>query len=145
MKQYQLPIVATDQLPLVELELMNQVHREEIEMINQLGGLLIDGLETKPDLNKIGHSVAAWINHTQAHFEGEKRLMREYGFPPYLVHKGEHDQVLLQLEQLQAAWLEDFNLQRLADYLFIEWRRWFEQHVNSMDAVTAQFLSRFSS
>jgi hypothetical protein len=45
----------------------------------------------------------------------------------------------------KLAWLEDFNLQRLADYLFIEWRSWFDQHVNSMDAVTAQYLSRYSS
>jgi hemerythrin len=145
MSKYQLPIVATDQMPLVELELMNQVHREEIEMINQLASLLIDGMKTEPDLEKISQSVAAWIDHTRQHFEGENRMMCEHGFPPYPVHKGEHDQVLLQLERQQAVWLEDFNLQRLADYLFIEWRSWFDQHVNSMDAVTAQFLSRFSS
>lgn len=143
MSKYQLPIVASDQMPLVELELMNQVHREEVEMINKLGALLIDGFEGKPEIEKISHSVKVWIDHTRDHFEGENRMMMEYGFPPYPVHKGEHDQVLLRLESLQAEWLKEFNLEALADFIFIEWRDWFDAHVNSMDMVTAQFLGRF--
>jgi hemerythrin len=140
MNQYRLPVVAIDQIPLVALEVMNQVHREEVGMINQLGSLLIDGLQAEPDIEAITQSVVAWVDHTREHFAGENSMMRDHGFPPYLVHKGEHDQVLLRLEQLQRQWLENYNLQALADYLFIEWRNWFDHHVNSMDAVTAQFL-----
>ncbi|MCG8488532.1 MAG: hemerythrin family protein [Chromatiales bacterium] len=143
MSKYQLPIVASDQMPLVELDVMNRVHREEVEIINQLGTLLINGLQSKPDIESISHTVMAWIDHTREHFEGENSMMMEHGFPPYPVHKGEHDQVLLRLEALQAQWLRDFNLETLADYLFIEWRNWFDNHVRSMDMVTAQFLGRF--
>jgi hemerythrin len=140
MNQYRLPVVAIDQIPLVALEVMNQVHREEVGMVNQLGSLLIDGLQAEPDIEAITQSVVVWIDHTREHFAGENSMMRVHGFPPYLVHKGEHDQVLLRLEQLQRQWLENYNLQALADYLFIEWRNWFDHHVNSMDTVTAQFL-----
>ncbi len=143
MSKYQLPIVACDQIPLVGLEVMNRVHREEVEIINQLGTLLINGLQSKPDIEGISRSVEAWIDHTRQHFEGENRMMMEYGFPAYPVHKGEHDQVLLRLEELHSQWLREFNLEALADYLFIEWRNWFDNHVNSMDMVTAQFLGRF--
>ncbi|ODB84308.1 hypothetical protein A3193_15985 [Candidatus Thiodiazotropha endoloripes] len=143
MSKYQLPIVASDQIPLVELEVMNQVHREEVEMINQLGTLLINGLEVEPEIEKISHSLMAWIDHTQEHFEGENKMMMEHGFHAYPVHKGEHDQVLSGLESLQAQWLTEFNLEALADFIFIEWRNWFDSHVKTMDMVTAQFLGRF--
>ncbi|MCG7871594.1 MAG: hemerythrin family protein [Candidatus Thiodiazotropha lotti] len=143
MSKYQLPIVASDQIPLVELEVMNQVHREEVELINQLGTLLINGFEAKPEIEKITQSVMAWIDHTQEHFERENKMMMEHGFPAYPVHKGEHDQVLLRLESLQAQWLKEFNLEALADFIFIEWRNWFDNHVKTMDMVTAQFLGRF--
>ncbi|MCW4225353.1 MAG: hemerythrin domain-containing protein [Candidatus Thiodiazotropha endolucinida] len=86
--------------------------------------------------------MAEWVEHTRAHFEGENRLMEIYAFPPYPVHKAEHAEVLTRIESVQDQWLREQGLQQLADYIFVEWRAWFDQHVKSMDMVTAQFLSQ---
>jgi hemerythrin len=82
------------------------------------------------------------VIRSHAHFEGENRLMETYAFPPYPVHRAEHDKLLARIDVLQAEWLRDQELLQLANFIFVEWRAWFEQHVNSMDRVTADFLSR---
>jgi hemerythrin len=58
------------------------------------------------------------------------------------VHRAEHDKLLTRIESLRDEWLRDQELAQLANFIFIEWRAWFDQHVKSMDRVTADFLSR---
>ncbi|MES9939691.1 MAG: hemerythrin domain-containing protein [Candidatus Thiodiazotropha sp. 6PLUC2] len=142
MSEYQLPIVVPDQIPLVDLEIMNQVHREEVDLINRLGGLLLEGLQQISAYEAIDLCLEEWIVHTREHFERENRLMAEHGFPPYPVHKGEHDQVLALIQGLYEQWLKQRDLDELVKFVFVEWRSWFDGHVKSMDSVTAQFLAR---
>lgn len=141
--QYQLPVIDITEIPLVALDTMNEVHREEVALINQLGELVIAGVEGSPDSEAISFKLNEWVAHTRAHFEGENKMMKEYGFPPYPVHMGEHQQALSRIESLQQQWLGDNQLDRLAEYIFVEWLEWFKAHVNSMDMVTARFLSQF--
>jgi hemerythrin len=68
--------------------------------------------------------------------------MQEYGFPAYPVHSGEHEQVLNLLQGLQQGWLQQRSLQPLADFLFTQWLSWFDNHVETMDRVTADFLQQ---
>ena len=143
MSQYQLPIVDIAQIPIVDLEVMNQVHREEVALINRLGSLLLTGLKETPDIDAISQNLSEWIAHTKDHFEAENRMMEEHGFPPYPVHKGEHEQVLSRLEALQQQWSVSQELESLAQFVFVEWRDWFDTHVKTMDTVTASFLTRF--
>ncbi|MES9854055.1 MAG: hemerythrin family protein [Candidatus Thiodiazotropha sp. L084R] len=143
MTEYQLPIVVPDQIPLVDLEIMNQVHREEVVLINRLGMLLLDGLKQQSSNEAIDDCLQEWITHTRDHFDGENRMMAEHGFPPYSVHKGEHDQVLALIQRLNEQWLKHRELDELVKFIFVEWRNWFDGHVKSMDRVTAQFLARF--
>ncbi|MES9992548.1 MAG: hemerythrin family protein [Candidatus Thiodiazotropha sp.] len=137
-----LPVVDPSAMPRVAQNSMNEVHLEEVALINRLGELLIQGLEGQPDLQRIGDSVDGWVDHTRDHFEGENRLMESHGFPPYPVHKAEHAQVLAKLETVQALWTREQSLEDLADFIFNEWRAWFDQHVKSMDRATALFLSQ---
>ena len=142
MSQYQLPVVDISTMPRVALASMNEVHTQELMLINQLGELLLQGIEGETRFGLIDSAVREWLAHTRAHFEAENRLMESYGFPPYPVHKAEHAQVLARLESLQQQWLKERKPELLADFIFTEWRPWFEQHVNSMDMATALYLSQ---
>lgn len=142
MNQYQLPVVDIADMPKVALESMNEVHQEEVALINRLGELVMQGIAGDVDIEQIKRVLDEWLLHTRAHFESENSLMETYAFPPYPVHKEEHTQVLTRIESLMAQWSKDLELQQLADFIFVEWRSWFDQHVNSMDKVTAQFLSQ---
>ncbi|WP_419616207.1 hypothetical protein, partial [Thiolapillus sp.] len=63
--------------------------------------------------------------------------------PPYAVHAQEHSSALEGLKEIQRQWNDDQNVEQLAGYVFNSWPQWFQMHVNSMDNVTAQFLSNF--
>ncbi|MES9812694.1 MAG: hemerythrin family protein [Candidatus Thiodiazotropha sp.] len=142
MSPYHLPVVDIAELPSVAQASMNEVHMEEVGLINRLGEMVLQAIDGALDREQISHLLAEWVEHTRAHFEGENRLMESHAFPPYPVHKAEHAAVLTRIESVQDQWLREHGLQQLADYIFVEWRAWFDQHVKSMDMVTAQFLSQ---
>jgi hemerythrin len=58
------------------------------------------------------------------------------------MHSSEHVQALQQLSAVQVAWEETADREALRGYIQT-WRQWLQQHIASMDFVTAQFLSQF--
>ncbi|WP_456375117.1 bacteriohemerythrin [Thiolapillus sp.] len=137
------PVMAPEDIPDIAVGSMNDTHHEEVALVNALGRLLLQAREGNPDKEAIGKALDDWIRHTESHFERENRLMQEYGFPPFPVHAGEHSNALENLHRLQQNWHSDQDLDALGGYVFNTWPQWFQMHVNSMDNVTAQFLSNF--
>lgn len=121
---------------------MNDTHREEVELINRLGTLLEQAMQGQADDTAITNKLDEWVEHTYQHFDRENQLMEQFGFPAYPMHSGEHQRVLAQIEELQKQWLENKAVEPLADFIFHDWPRWFNLHVNTMDTITAQFLSQ---
>ncbi len=145
MSDFPNPVLAIEDIPPVAVESMNATHREEVELINRLGKLLRAATDGAPDDAAISEQLKTWLEHTRRHFERENRLMQEYGFPPYAVHAAEHANVLTELEALRNLWEQNHDPEPLARYVFDRWPAWFDMHVNSMDRVTARFLSQFIS
>lgn len=140
MPHYPTPLLPVEQIPPVALESMNQTHREEVELINRLAALVAAGMVGECDAQSITDQLKALIDHTQQHFARENRLMEQVSFPAYPIHRDEHHRVLNLLEALLHSWLEQQALQPLADFLFDEWPSWFDNHVLTMDSVTAGFI-----
>lgn len=122
-------------LPKVAFGEMNEVHAEEIELINALESLLSDndvaGIETQ--LDRI-------FQHTVDHFQNEQRLMQEVGFPAYMMHKAEHDRVLNEMQLTVMDWRTRKDNTILQTYFLQTVPAWLAQHIASMDTVTAQFI-----
>ena len=135
-------VLDPSKIPQIALESMNETHRAEVELINQLGMLLQRGSNGGTGDAGITEKLQELVEHTRGHFARENQMMKQYGFPAYPVHKGEHEHVLGQIEALQQQWLAHQELEPLAAFIFNDWPRWFDTHVNSMDMVTALFLSR---
>ncbi len=121
---------------------MNDTHREEVELINLLGTLLEQAMQGQTDDMAITHKMEEWVEHTRQHFDRENQLMEQFGFPAYAMHSGEHQRVLGKIEKLHQQWLENKAVEPLAEFIFHDWPQWFNMHVNTMDTVTAQFLSQ---
>lgn len=126
------------QLPEVALPFMNVVHCEELTLVRTL----LKALQEKAAPEIIDQHMQNWLEHTTAHFAREERLMAEYNFFAYPMHQSEHEQVLQELCVQQQRWQEQRNYEALSSYI-LNWRSWLEQHISSMDFVTAQFLSQF--
>ena len=134
-------VLQKEYIPQVELDFMNNTHFEEIEMVNKLGELVTSYLTNKNQQTQqaITQNLNTWLDHTQAHFERENELMQETGFPALPIHKSEHDRALNQLTEVIHLWTQQQNIEAVEDYIFTQWPTWFEQHVNTMDMMTAKF------
>ncbi|MDM5271725.1 hemerythrin family protein [Sulfurovum sp. zt1-1] len=135
-------LLDTDALPSVDMSFMNEVHKEEVHIINHLFTALL-AYENAPSLDNalvIDALFEKWYKHTVSHFEGEEVKMRESGFPPYAMHKGEHDRVLGEIRDLLEKWKESREPKPLKIYMIEVLPSWLLNHIQTMDTVTARFL-----
>jgi hemerythrin len=140
MTDYPDPLLPIEQIPQVALESMNQTHRQEVELVNRLAAEVATGIAGEADSAEIAALLDQWLEHTRNHFARENELMVQYKFPALPVHSGEHERVLTLLEDLRRTWTESKALRPLALFLFEEWPAWFDNHVHTMDNVTASFI-----
>lgn len=133
-----------DALPLVDMEFMNEVHQEEAHCINALFEALLayENDSTEKNALQVDALLEDWYTHTLSHFEGEEVKMRESGFPPYAMHKAEHDRVVAEIKSLLEAWRETREPKPLKIYLIEVLPRWLVTHIETMDTMTARFLKR---
>ncbi len=110
---------------------MDAVHREFVEWVDRA---------LKAADNELPEVLAALVGHTREHFAREDRWMEECGFPPIMIHRGEHQRVLGALEQaLARARAGD---QGPARQLIEQLPAWFEQHAATMDNALAMHMRR---
>jgi hemerythrin len=83
-------------------------------------------------------AMAALVSHTREHFAREETMMAECGFFAAHCHKDEHDRVLAELDEIAHA-LSEGDLTEAKDWLAYSAQSWFENHLATMDTVTARF------
>lgn len=122
--------------PQVALDFMNRDHAEFVALRERLLGLLAQpAAEAEVDT-----ALDELLQHTRHHFAEEERQMQETRFPPYPVHKMEHDRVLAELEERIAQWQQQRDAKGLRDFAEVALADWFVNHVGMMDLVTARFI-----
>ena len=114
---------------------MNDTHLEDILIINNVS----IALEAK-DSQKVSMLMRELVEHTEAHFSGEEKMMLEKSFPPYLMHKSEHDRALNELRFQETLWNDKNDYVKLKEYLDVTLKDWIINHIQTMDTVTARFL-----
>lgn len=119
-----------DDLFLLGIELMDDTHKEFINLVNELSEA---GDTEYADLfDKL-------IAHTQQHFLQEEKLMIESGFPAYAEHNDEHQRILGELNQFKKR--VDRGLVAFGrDYIKERMPEWFRLHAASMDSALAAHL-----
>ena len=124
--------------PQVAVEFMNRDHAEFAGLREQL----LDALAFDAGAEAISHMLDALLDHTGRHFADEEQMMVEAGFPPYEVHKAEHDHVLAEMQARGSRWSQDTDVDALRRWIEKDVGDWFIGHVGSMDLVTAAFVER---
>ena len=130
-------------VPVVAMDFMNEVHAQDVVVINDLYAL-IEAYEAAPNeanAEAIAKQLAFWFEHTVSHFQGEETQMREKRFPPYAMHKSEHDNALAKMDFVLRNWSRTKDIGMLRAYVTQDVPAWFMQHIATMDTVTANFLS----
>jgi hemerythrin len=135
------PLIDKERLPRVDLDSMNEVHLEEVDIVNELSDLLdaYDGDESA--IPMIGIRFEELIEHTKAHFASEERLMVDGGFPPFPMHRGEHERQLERVATVYSQWTSSQDVDLLREFVQRELPEWVMNHILTMDTVTAQYLA----
>jgi hemerythrin len=122
--------------PQVSLDFMNRDHAEFVAMRSRLLGMI----STQAPENDVDTLLDELLAHTRHHFADEERLMQETRFPPYRMHKGEHDNVLADMSTHIEDWKQGRDATLLRDWLDKAVGDWFVTHVGTMDLVTAGYI-----
>lgn len=136
-----MPVVDKSSICVVEVESMNQIHHEEADMLNELDELMQQYLAGGTNDDALAAKLDAFMQHMTAHFQGEEVQMQAISFPPYPIHKSEHDAQIALAKQKISDWKQSGELAPLGEYLRVELPQWLDQHIATMDKVTARFLA----
>ena len=90
-------LISWNEIPQVDMDFMNEVHKEDVDIINNIFEHILKYDETEESAAVIDELHKEWIEHTVKHFQNEETKMQEMRFPPYLAHKGEHDRALQEI------------------------------------------------
>ena len=129
-------------VPQVAVDFMNDDHATATEMANRLHQAITSAQHGSDNQPRITQLLTELYQHNVEHFAREEAQMIKVGFPPYDCHKGEHERVLVQMQEVLKTWQETHGLQPLEHYLSDVMVPWFIQHINTMDTVTAMYISR---
>jgi len=125
----------------IAVDEMQHTHEEEISMLNEINALATIYENDKTKHEELENKLDEYIKHVKVHFANEERLMRLYQFPPYQMHKAEHDRVLHELNDVLIRWKQHGEIDAIIVYLR-QSVEWIINHISTMDNMTAMFISQ---
>jgi hemerythrin len=132
-----MPIIAwTSQLN-VGVKLLNNDHKQLVNLINSLHDGLVTG-HAKPELQ---NTFERLVSYTRIHHANEERLLAEAGFHGLPAHKREHLQMLQQLLELEIRFINSTQL-GVEMEIMQQLRVWLFKHIQGTDQ---QFTSHLKS
>ncbi len=135
-------LIDPDHLPRLAVPFMNQDHAQEARLINAVADEIEALRAGKGGRDRVQAALEALYQHTRAHFSREESAMMEASFPAYSFHQAEHVRLLGELGEAQRRFRETGEGEPLAAYL-ATFPSWFEQHITSMDTVTARYVAEW--
>lgn len=125
-------------LPAIDAE-----HKDLVEVCNQF----LDAVQGERPVQELTRILDTMILRTRAHFLAEERMLDRHGYPGLVVHKAEHDRLLLQAEALRsrfadAAQHEEVSGLTMEAANFLQ--TWLLDHIRTNDRPYRPFLMSLS-
>lgn len=114
---------------------IDEDHRKLVGLLNGLYRAMRAG-ETNEPLRGLLDEL---LDYTRGHFAREESLMSRHGFPGYVAHKLEHEQLRRKVEELQGEL--DKGRISLSIEIFQFLRNWLSNHILDVDQRYAPFLA----
>jgi hemerythrin len=137
-------LIDPDQIPRLAVPFMNEDHAEEARLINAAADRVEEFRAGKASAERVAGAMEALYAQTRAHFAREETAMVDASFPAYSFHQAEHVRILGELGEAERRFRETRDAPTLAAYL-TTLPPWLGQHIQSMDAVTARYVSEWGA
>jgi len=128
-------LITQEQIPMLAIPSMNDIHLEETLIINKL-----DVAVSHNELEAIGEILKELLEHTSMHYSNEEDRMEEALFPAYKTHKKEHDRHLKELKSVIAYFEKHQDPRAIYAYIEGNLTPWILHHADTMDRMLALFL-----
>lgn len=127
------------EIPRLPVDFMNQDHDHAAEQLEAM----LAALPTYPaEPATLAEACHAFLSHNREHFAREEAAMQATGFPPYPVHRREHERALDWLAGLaEAIAAGTANPESVTRVVGQEIPAWFIQHIQTMDWATANWIA----
>jgi hemerythrin len=134
-----LPVVAMPfDIPVLPVAFMNDDHALAASQLDTMqSALALYGSDRAP----LANACREFLQHSREHFAREEAMMQETGFPPFAIHKSEHDRVLAWLEALTQAIEAGSDTSAVSAAVMHDIPDWFVRHIRSMDNATAAWAA----
>ena len=113
---------------------IDEDHKKLLNLINNLQAAVL--CNTGETFER--HNLNELVAYTEFHFQREEELMQKYEYNNYEAHKGQHDQMILNVRKFLREYDERGReaLRDIAAYL----RLWLVQHINGTDQQYVPFF-----
>ena len=115
--------------------MMNMLHEEEIDIINNFHDAVI-----AKDIEKIDELFEVLLYDIEDHFSTEESMMEESQFYAFQIHKTEHDSMRKKVKTLHETWKKNKQPEEVKDFLEYKFKAWLVLHVARWDSETAMHL-----
>ncbi|MEJ8822522.1 hemerythrin domain-containing protein [Variovorax humicola] len=116
---------------LVGHQAMDDTHKEFVDLVEAM---------LCADETSFASAIDSFAIHLEEHFESERRLMDQYGFPARDCHIEEHDRVLASVREVRALVANgDAETGRELTRALADW---FPGHTDYMDSALATWVSK---
>ncbi len=119
----------------VSNELMNMLHEDEMEAVNNLYDAVL-----ARDIEKIDELFKIFILETEAHFSTEEDMMKQAEFDGFQLHKSDHDTMRAKIKNYHERWEILKGPKELRGFLEKEYKKWVTLHISKWDADAALHL-----
>ncbi|WP_340690865.1 hemerythrin family protein [Hydrogenobacter thermophilus] len=128
-------VIKRADLPQVANSIMNALHEDEIEIINELYEACQKG-----NMERIDELMDLLLYDIEDHFLTEEELMREAEFFAYPMHKAEHDGMRKEVKALMESWKKNREAQEISNFIKDRLVPWLMLHIARWDSTTAIHL-----
>jgi len=119
----------------VSNDMMNMLHAEEIEIINNFHDAVL-----AKDIDKIDELFAVVEFDVEDHFTTEEDMMEESQFYGMQMHKSEHDTLRGKLKKVKEHWIANKDPKEVQRFLEDDFKHWMVLHVARWDSETAMHI-----
>ena len=119
----------------VDVDEMNEQHKQWIALINELHASLLDkNSDMSPE-----QAIKDMIDYTKLHFNHEEDLMQDIQYPDYEKHKIEHNNFISKLNKMDDDMINGTYI--LKTQIMSILKNWLENHICKMDKAYGNFIS----
>ena len=113
-------------------EVMNMLHEDEVELINEFHDAVVAN-----DIEKIDELFTTVITEVEAHFKTEEEMMEQSSYANAHAHKKDHDILRKKLEKFHKRWEVLKGPKELRSFLEGDFKKWWTTHTSKWDVETA--------